>query len=177
MARTLLLPSRGESSRVSASVRGGTGGPFTLFSLVAAVYLIIALSVPGAYLIAKQASLAYSLQQLSLDRIGSNAGEEDGGDDTWPGPKRLRGALLLSNKAGLDKNFPSSLLPLYMFLGPPDRCSSPSCASRSWPRRHDRTKTERYPKNSSVEVRPRASSRGANTTTRDGFGRLKPPLA
>src|ERR671921_592630 len=69
---------------------------------------------------------------------------------------------------------PSS--PLYMFLGPPDRCPSPSCACRPWPRRHDRTKTERYPKNSSVEVRPRASSRGANTTTRDGFGRLNPPL-
>jgi hypothetical protein len=117
MARTLLLPSRGECSPVNASVRGGTGGPFTIFSLVAALYLIVALSVPGAYLIAKQASLAYSLQQHSLDRIGSNAGEEDGGDDTWPGPKRLRGALLLSNKAGLDKNFPSSLLPALHVLG------------------------------------------------------------
>jgi hypothetical protein len=85
--------------------------------LVAALYLIVALSVPGAYLIAKQASLAYSLQQHSLDRIGSNAGEEDGGDDTWPGPKRLRGALLLSNKAGIDKNFPSSLLPTLHVLG------------------------------------------------------------
>jgi hypothetical protein len=117
MARTLLLPSCGESSRVSASARGGTGGPFAIFSLVAALYLIVALSVPGAYLIAKQASLAYSLQQHSLDRIGSNAGEEDGGEDSWPGPKRLRGALLLSNKAGIDKNFPSSLLPAPQVLG------------------------------------------------------------
>lgn len=111
MALTLLLASRRECSPVSASVRGRTGAPFTLFTLVAALYLIVALCVPGTYLIAKQASLAYSLQQHSLDRFVSNAGEEDGGDDSWPGPKRLRGALLLSNKAGIDKSFPSSLLP------------------------------------------------------------------
>jgi hypothetical protein len=109
MARTLLL-SREERSSVGACVRGGTGYPFTLFSLVGALYLIVALSVPGAFLIAKQASLVSSVQHHSLERFGSNAGEEDGGGDSWPGPKRLRGALL-SNKAGIDKDFLSALLP------------------------------------------------------------------
>ena len=116
MVRTLLL-SREESSPIRASVRGGTGGPFTLFSLVGALYLIVALSVPGAFLVAKQASLVSSGQHQSLERFGSNAGAEDGGEDSWPGPKRLRGALLHFNKAGIDKNFLSSLLPASYVLG------------------------------------------------------------
>jgi hypothetical protein len=116
MVRTLLL-GREESSLVSASVRSGTSSPFTLFSLVGAIYLIVALSVPGAFLIAKQASLVSSAQHHSLERFGSNAGEEDGGEGSWPGPKRLRGALLHSDKAGINKNLVSFLLPAPHVLG------------------------------------------------------------
>ncbi len=85
----------------------GSSRWFGLFSLLAALYLIFALSVPGAYLIAKQASVVVSSQLiLSEDRsssqqFGGNAGEDRIGH-SWKGPKRLRGALL-SPKLGINK--------------------------------------------------------------------------
>jgi hypothetical protein len=90
------------------------------------VYLVVALSVPGAFLIAKQASVVSSSQFIlpsehssehsSSERFGGNAGE-DGGQDSWTGPKRLRGALL--SKVGIDKNIVISLTaPLLLPLLP-----------------------------------------------------------
>jgi hypothetical protein len=75
--------------------------------LLAALYLVVALTVPGAFLIAKQTSVVSSMSPRIVpaehssspsEQFGGNAGEEDGGEDSWPGPKRLRGALL--SKAG-----------------------------------------------------------------------------
>ena len=78
--------------RVGDSFRTNTSGSFALFSLVGALYLIVALTVPGAFLIAKQASLLSSPpSHLSLTSAGST--EEDGGEDSWKGPKHLRGVL------------------------------------------------------------------------------------
>jgi hypothetical protein len=86
------------------------GGPlrgsrlFIHFSLLTSFYLVVALSVPGAFLIAKQTSVLSSSQvdltaQYSSEQLlGGKAGQEDGGEDSWPGPKRLRGVLL--SKAG-----------------------------------------------------------------------------
>lgn len=92
---------------VGVSLRGGNS--FRLFSLLASFYLIAALSVPGAFLIAKQASSVASGQFIVLaehsssEQLGASSGEgEDGGEGLWQGPKRLRAALLLT-KAGLEK--------------------------------------------------------------------------
>ena len=103
MVRTLLL-SREEGSPVSAPLRGSSrSSSFALFSLASALYLIVALSVPGAFLIAKQASLLSSSSHLILasEQWGASSDEEDGGEDSWTGPKRFRGALL--PKAGIEK--------------------------------------------------------------------------
>jgi hypothetical protein len=75
--------------------------------LLAALYLVFALSVPGAFLIAKQASVVVSSQLIlsedrsSSEQFGGNEGEDRGGH-SWKGPKRLRGALL-SPKLGINK--------------------------------------------------------------------------
>jgi hypothetical protein len=99
MVRVLVLSSK-EISSVGASLRAANRSftLFSLFSLLAAVYLVVALSVPGAFLIAKQASVDFSsqfilLSEHSFDQFGGNSGKH-GGEDSWPGPKRLRGALL-----------------------------------------------------------------------------------
>jgi hypothetical protein len=113
MARALVVR-REDISPAGGSLRRST--TFTLFSLLSALYLVLALSVPGAFLIAKQASLVSSSQPIllaehsSLEQFAGNAGE-DGGEDSWQGPKRLRGVLLLP-KVGIDKivNFLSAPL-------------------------------------------------------------------
>ena len=72
--------------------RSSVGASFALFSLVGALYLIVALIVPGTFLIATQAFLlSSSPSHLILTSAGST--EEDGGEDSWKGPKRLRGVL------------------------------------------------------------------------------------
>jgi hypothetical protein len=113
MSRALDL-SHAEPCPAGAWLGTGRRSSFALFSLVAALYLVVALSVPGTFLIAKQASLFFSVQHSSLsERLGSNADEEDK-DDSWTGPKRLRAALLSKvgvSKAGIaKKHFVSSLL-------------------------------------------------------------------
>jgi hypothetical protein len=106
MVRALVL-SREDISPAGRPLRGRSRS-FTLVTLLAALYLIVALSVPGAFLIAKQASVVVSssqpilpLEHSSSEQFGGNAGE-DGGEHSWHGPKRLRGALLLP-KVGIDK--------------------------------------------------------------------------
>ena len=95
-------------SSVGASFRASTSGSFALFSLVGALYLIVALIVPGTFLIAKQASLlSSSPSYLSFTSAGST--EEDGGEDSWTGPQRLRGALLSKFRVG-KASFVGSLL-------------------------------------------------------------------
>jgi hypothetical protein len=99
MVRVLVLGHK-EISSVGASLRAANRSfiLFSLFSLLAAVYLVVALSVPGAFLIAKQASVVSPsqfivLSEHSFDQFGGNSGKH-GGEDSWPGPKRLRGVLL-----------------------------------------------------------------------------------
>jgi hypothetical protein len=75
--------------------------------LLCALYLILALSVPGAFLIAKQVSVASSSQPIlsaerSSEQFGGSAGEDRGEHSSWQGPKRLRGVLPLP-KVGIDK--------------------------------------------------------------------------
>jgi hypothetical protein len=74
--------------------------------LLCALYLILALSVPGAFLISKQASFVSSSQPIlpaerSSEQFSGSAGE-DRGEHSWQGPKRLRGVLPLL-KVGVDK--------------------------------------------------------------------------
>ena len=96
---------------------GGTtySRSFTLYSLLAALYLVVALSVPGTFLIARQASAASSshlilaLERSSLERTGGSSGE-DRGEGSWTGPKRLRGVLL--SKVGIDEIAGSFIAPL-----------------------------------------------------------------
>jgi hypothetical protein len=86
---------------------GGGSRAFTLFSLLAALYLVVALSVPGAFLIAKQASIVSSGQPIlpeersSSEQLAGNSGEDEE-EHSWRGPKRLRGAPPLP-KVGIDK--------------------------------------------------------------------------
>lgn len=93
---------------------------FVLYSLLPALYLVVALSVPGAFLIAKQATVGSSYplilpaepsfsEQHSSEQFGGNAGA-DGGQDSWPGPKRLRGILL--SKIGIDRVLSSLIAPI-----------------------------------------------------------------
>lgn len=107
MVRVLVL-SRKEITSVGASLRAANRSStlFSLFSLLAAVYLVVALSVPGAFLIAKRASVVSSSQSILLsehffDQLDGNSGKH-GGEDSWPGPKRLRGTLL--SKLSIDKS-------------------------------------------------------------------------
>lgn len=104
---------------VGGPLRGGRS--FTLYSFLAALYLVVALSVPGAFLIAKQASVGSSNplilaaeccseeKRSSSDQFGKNAGE-DGEQGSWPGPKRLRGTLL--SKIGVDEILSSQIAPI-----------------------------------------------------------------
>src|SRR3712207_3804697 len=104
MARALVVR-REDISPAGGSLRRST--TFTLISLLSALYLVLALSVPGAFLIAKQTSFVSLSQPIllaersSLEQFAGNAGG-DGGEDSWQGPKRLRGVLLLP-KVGIDK--------------------------------------------------------------------------
>ncbi len=112
MVRTLVL-SRKDISPVGSPLR--TSRPFALFSLLAALYLVVALSVPGAFLIARQASAVVSSLALerssSSEQFAGNAGEEGGEHSSWHGPKRLRGALLMP-KVAIDKIISSLTAPL-----------------------------------------------------------------
>lgn len=105
MARAFVL-TRDDVPPAGGPLRGGSRA-FTLLSLVGALYLVLALSVPGAFLIAKQASVVSSSQPIlpaeysSSEQFAGSTGE-DGGEHSWQGPKRLRGVLLLP-KVGIDK--------------------------------------------------------------------------
>ena len=96
MVRTLVL-SHKDISPVGSPLR--TSSTFALFSLLAALYLVVALSVPGAFLIARQASAFVSSLALehssSSEQFAGKAGEDGGEQSSWHGPKRLRGALLI----------------------------------------------------------------------------------
>src|SRR5918992_383710 len=101
MVRTLVL-SHKDISPVGSPLR--TSSTFALFSLLAALYLVVALSVPGAFLIARQASafvssLALEHSSSSEQFAASGGGEEGGEQSSWQGPKRLRGALLIPKVA------------------------------------------------------------------------------
>ncbi len=99
MIRALVLD-RAEISPSCASPRYSRS--FALLSVLAALYLVLALSVPGAFLIAKQAATtvfwgqAIVLAELySTQQFEGGAGEDEGEHSSWQGPKRLRGALPL----------------------------------------------------------------------------------
>jgi hypothetical protein len=90
------MHSRG--GRDARPVGGLPPARLAIVSLVAALYLIFALSVPGAFLIAKQVSLLTSgeLTQQAENHPAAHPQKgsgEDGSADQLPGPKRLRGAL------------------------------------------------------------------------------------
>jgi hypothetical protein len=119
MVRILVL-SREDTSPAGSPLLASSRS-FALFSLLAALYLVFALSVPGAFLIARQASVVFSnhvilhAEQSSTEQYAGKAGQE-GGEHSWPGPKRLRGALLLP-KVGIDK-IVNLLLLIAPFGGP-----------------------------------------------------------
>lgn len=81
-----------------------------------ALYLIVALLVLGTFLIAKQASLlSSSASHLSLTSV--EPAEEDRGEDSWTGPKRLRGLLPSKVGVGEESSFVGSLLAAPPVLG------------------------------------------------------------
>jgi hypothetical protein len=97
MARAHVLD-RKDYSPAGRTLRGSIR-PFALFSLLAALYLVVALSIPGAFLIAKQASFVSLIQPIvpversASEQLAGNPAEDEG-EHPWHGPKRLRGALL-----------------------------------------------------------------------------------
>jgi hypothetical protein len=105
MVRALVL-AREDVSPVGSLPRGSSRW-FTLFALLAAFYLVVVLSIPGAFLIAKQASVVSSSQPIvpeersSSEQLAGNPGEE-GEDQPWHGPKRLRG-VLPPHRVSIDK--------------------------------------------------------------------------